>query len=98
MHVLHLKQFMSVINNTFYTGGSFNGLEMTNDVKIAVASSVITFTVGSILFFIIGLLCGCFCQKEKKDAKGQPQGSSNYDEKQELELKENAAYVPVVRI
>ena len=88
-----------------YTGpGGFNGL--TGDGKIAVASSVTAFAVGSIIFFIIGFMCGHFCQKEKKvtaetvsqceNAKGTPY----YDDvvlKQEhkLELKENVAYAPV---
>ena len=37
---------------------------MTDDGKIAVASSV-TFVAGSSMFFIIGFLCGHFCRKEK---------------------------------
>ena len=50
-----------------YTGVTgpdpFSGL--TDDGKIAVASSV-TFIVGSGMFFIIGFLCRHFCQKFKE--------------------------------
>ena len=34
--------------------------------EIAVASSVTAFAVGSIVFFIVGFLCGNFCQKRRK--------------------------------
>ena len=86
----------------FHTGGSFSGL--TDDVKIAVASSI-TFIVGSVLFFIIGFLCGHFCRWEKKYTAGSVIESEKihvpyYDDvvlkqEQELELKENVAYGPV---
>ena len=41
---------------------------LSPDGKIAVASSVTMFTVASILFFIIGFLCGHFCQKKSKSS------------------------------
>ena len=48
---------------------SFKGNEeLSGDGKIAVASSVTVFTVASILFFIIGFLCGHFCQKKRKSS------------------------------
>ena len=90
---------------TFYhtgPGGSFSGL--TNDIKIAVASSVTAFIIGSVLFFIIGFLCGHFCRKENKvpaetvNQYEKAQGTPYYNDvvlKQELELRENIAYVPV---
>ena len=49
---------------------------LSRNGKIAVASSVTVFTVASILFFIIGFLCGHFCQKTRKSgttaAAGEP--------------------------
>jgi hypothetical protein len=39
-----------------------NGL--TDDGKIAVASSV-AFVIGSIMFLVVGFLCGHFCRKER---------------------------------
>jgi hypothetical protein len=54
----------------YYTGpghGPFNGL--TDDGKIAVASTLITFVVVSITFFIIGFLCGHFCRKERHNTQ-----------------------------
>ena len=45
----------------------FKGSEgLSGDGKIAVASSVTVFSVASILFFIVGFLCGHFCQKKRK--------------------------------
>ena len=44
-------------------GGS---ITLSQDGKIAVASSVTVFSVASILFFIVGFLCGYFCQKKRK--------------------------------
>ena len=41
---------------------------LRQDGKIAVASSVTVFTVALILFFIVGFLCGHFCQKKKKSS------------------------------
>ena len=89
-----------------HTGsGGFSGL--TNDGKIAVASSVTAFVVGSILFFVVGFLCGHYCRKGKKAIATSSQyektithGTPYYDDvvlnqQQELELEENVAYAPV---
>ena len=75
------------------------------------ASSVIVFTMASISFFLIGFLCGHFCQKKRKLANAAagetvPPGVAiggqtqipYYDDvllKQEVELKENVAYGPL---
>ena len=89
-------------HSNFHAGGSFNGL--TDDVKIAVASSVTAFIVGSILFFIIGFLCGHFCRWEKKVTGAVTESEKihapYYDDvvlkqEQQLELKENVAYGPI---
>ena len=66
------------------------------------ASSITVFVVTSILFFIVGFLCGHFCQKERKMADeivpqcAKTQGTCIYDvvqkQEQELELEENVAY------
>ena len=45
---------------------SYKGLN--GDGEIAVASSVTVFTVASTLFFIVGFLCGHFCQKKRKSS------------------------------
>jgi hypothetical protein len=79
-----------------------NGL-LSQDGKIAVASSVTVFIVASISFFIIGFLFGHFCQKKRKssttaDETVTPAGSGGqtqtpyYDELEEVELEENVAY------
>ena len=86
-------------------GGS---ITLSQDGKIAVASSVTVFAVASILFFIVGFLCGCFCQKKRKTAAETfpPAGGQRqipyYDDvvlqqpdEQDLELKDNVAYAPV---
>ena len=39
---------------------------LSGDGKIAVASSVTVFVGTAILFFIVGFLCGHFCQKKRK--------------------------------
>ena len=87
------------------TQGSFEVL--SRDGKIAVASSVTVFVVASILFFIIGFLCGHFCQKNRKPSTAAaetvpPSGGQTqipyYDDvvlQQELELKANVAYAPI---
>ena len=78
----------------------------TDSGLIAVASSVTVFVVASILFFIVGFLCGHFCRKERGKVdeaipqSEKPQGTPYYDDvvlKQEqgLELKENVAYGPL---
>ena len=70
-------------------------------------SSVTVFTVASITFFIIGFLCGNFCQKKKPAIETVPPSGSGqtqipyYDDvvlqqpEQELEIDENVAYGPV---
>ena len=75
------------------------------------ASSVTVFTMASISFFIVGFLCGHFCQKKRKLANAAagetvPPGVATgghtqipyYDDvllKQEVELKEDVAYGPL---
>ena len=74
--------------------------KLSQDRQIAVASSVTVFVVASILFFIVGFLCGHFCRKERKPAEIVPPAAVQtqipyYDDvvlKQELELKANVAY------
>ena len=80
---------------------------LSQDGKIAVASSITVFVVISILFFIIGFLSRSFCCKERKTA-GMPSPTEQpqipyYDdvvlkqrEEQALELKENLAYAQPV--
>ena len=74
---------------------------LSQEGKIAVASSVTVFSITSILFFIIGFLSRHFYHKERKTAGTlieQPQ-IPYYDDvvlrqhvEQELELKDNVAY------
>ena len=86
-----------------YTGGSFSGL--SDDAKIAVASSVIVFIVTSMLCFTAGFLCrhSCQLQNERRENENvtqseKTQGVPYYDDvvlnqcEQKLELKENVAY------
>ena len=42
---------------------------LNQELKITVASSVTVFAVSTILFVIIGFLCGHFCQKIRKKRK-----------------------------
>ena len=49
---------------------------LSKEGKIAVASSVTVFTVASILFFIIGFLCGHFCQMKRKSSTTAATSSS----------------------
>ena len=76
---------------------------LSQDVKIIIAS-VTVFVVSSILFFITGFLCRCFHPKQTKsgslhantptpDKTDSKAPSSNII--QNVELKENIAYVPV---
>ena len=55
---------------------------LSQDAKIAVASSVTVFVVLSILFFIIGFLCGRFGRKEKKKTDIASQPDSEYTQPQ----------------
>ena len=76
---------------------------LNRDGMIAVASSVTVFVVASILFFIVGFLCGHFCWKERKkvDQEVDKNQFPYYEDVvlkrhvQELELKGNVAYGPV---
>ena len=67
---------------------------------IAIASSIPAFVVGSTMFFVVGFLCGHFCQrKEKKKAE---MASPPAEEKQtpyyanidqfDIQPKQNVAY------
>ena len=68
---------------------------------------MIVFTMASILFFIVGFLCGHFCQKKRKQSSAANESVPSvggqtqipyYDDvvlKQEVELKENVAYGPL---
>ena len=78
--------------------------QLSQEGKIAVASSVTVFTVASILIFTVGFLCGHFCHKKRKTAAETvpPAGEQTQipycDDvvlKQELELKTNVAYGPI---
>ena len=85
------------------TERSFHSETLSQDGKIAVASSVTVFVVTSLLFFIIGFLSGHFCRKKRTtaDHKVAKKQIPYYDDvvlkqpDQELELKENVAYSPV---
>ena len=69
------------------------------------ASTVTAFVVGSVLFFIVGFLCGNFCRKKKQTGTVSQcekiQGAPYYDDvvlkqnEREIELKGNVAYGPV---
>ena len=86
-------------------GGTFQGL--SRDGMIAVACSVTGFAVGSLVFFIVGFLCGRLYPKQKQSAEPTlaPPPAKNvipvYDDiilkqhQQELELKRNMAYGPL---
>ena len=74
---------------------------------IAVASSIASFAVGSLVFFVVGYLCRCLQQRHKQLAEPThvPPLVNNvapvYDDiipkphEQELELKSNIAYGPL---
>ena len=82
-------------------------MALSQEGKIAVASSVTVFIVASILFFIVGFLSGNIYQMRRKATAETvpPSGQTQipyYDDvmlqqhdEQELELKENVAYVPL---
>ena len=83
------------------TGGSFSGL--SDDGKIAVASSIAVFIMTSILCFTSGFLCRHFCHNMKSEKESVTQsenvlGTPYYDDvvlnqcEQQLESKENIAY------
>ena len=99
----------SYLYDLIFFKGSRSFEPLSQDGKIAVASSVAVFAVTSILFFTVGFLCGHFCQKKRKTCTAvetvPPAGGQTqipyYDDvvlqqpEQELELKENVAYGPV---
>ena len=110
--MLHIYWYIILKNDdlvymySFYpnVGRSFEPL--SQEGKIAVASSVTVFAVTSILFFIVGFLSGHFCRKERKRdvivPSSQEIQTPYYDDivlkqhiEQELELKDNVAYAPV---
>ena len=71
------------------------------------ASSVIVFAMASVVFFIVGILCGRFCLKKRKTAETVPPSRQTqipyYDDvvlqqtEHELEPKGNVAYYTPVR-
>ena len=71
---------------------------LSQDGKIAVASSLVVFTLASILFFIVGFLCRHFCPKTSKTTNQTIPIYDNVQPKQyerELKLNANIAYGPV---
>ena len=85
-----------------YLGNTFQGL--SRDGIIAVVFSIASFAVGSLVFFVVGYLCGRLHQRQKQLAKptNVPPLAKNvapvYDNKQheqELKLKSNIAYGPL---
>ena len=90
-----------MMHDLHFTGKSGEALSWVG--KITVASSVTIAAGMSILFFIVGCLCGHFHQKMRKPAETVPPAAGRtqipyYDDvvlKQELELKTNVAYGPV---
>ena len=82
----------------------FDSVALSQDGKIAVASSVTVFIVTSVLFFFFGFLSGRFCRRESGKATDHEVAKNEtpiYDDivlkqqEHELELKENVAYAPV---
>ena len=79
---------------------------LSRDGKIAVASSITVFVMTSLIFIIVGFLCGHCCQTKRRTAVGTlPPSEETYNtpyyddiivlkqrDEQELELKENVAY------
>ena len=76
------------------------GAFLSRDGQIAVVSSLVTFIISTIVFFILGRLCG---HRRKTPAK-IPTPGPMYESvqrahaEQELELKENITYGPVACI
>ena len=77
---------------------------LSQERKIAIASSVTVFIVTSVLFLIVGFLSGHFCRRKRKavDHKVVKNKTPIYDDiivlkqqEHELELKENEAYGPI---
>ena len=76
---------------------------ISNNGKIAVASSVSTFVIASIVFFSTGYFCRHYRQKSKPALPIPVMNRTpvyenvvpEQDTEQDLELKENVAYGPV---
>ena len=90
--------------DTSTTQISFDLEALSQEGKIAVASSVTVFIVTSILFFIIGFLSGHFCQRETRKTADHEVITKETpvcddielkQQEHELELKKNEAYAPV---
>lgn len=62
-------------------------------VIVAVSSSIITFVLSSVAFFIFGYICGCKCKKTR--TTGDTVSSMEVTQpvqQQHIELSENLAY------
>ena len=86
---------------------------LSKDANIAIISSVTVFVVSSVLFFILGFVCGQLYKKQKHSVETVPPLDSPdpmattltplYEDiqpkrnEEELELKTNVAYGPVNR-
>ena len=79
------------------------GSLLSEDGKIAVTSSLITFIISSIVFFIFGYFCH-HCRQKQKRTRPVPVTNRTpvYENvipeqnlEQDLELKENIAYGPI---
>ena len=74
------------------------------DIKIAVVSTVSVFVITSFSFFVVGFLCGHFCQIKKEancactacEHENNPSNETQCHN--ELKLKENVAYAQVLRV
>ena len=74
------------------------GAFLSEDGKIAVASSVSTFIITSVVFFTFGYLCHHYHHKPKQVfpvpvPSAIPLYLPEQDTEQDLELKENVAYI-----
>ena len=70
-------------------------------IEAAVASSVTVFILSSVFFFVIGYVCGWFCQKRKQSVSKTSLVTPVYEDvltktvEHDLELKKNVAYGPI---
>ena len=76
------------------------GAFLSEDGKIAVASSLVTLIISSIVFFIFGYFCHHYRQKQKRTlvmnrTPVYENVTPEHNLEQDLELKENVAYGPV---
>ena len=82
----------------------FIGSLLSEEGKIAVASSVITFAITSIVFFAFGYFCHHYHHKQKQTLPTQTKNATpvyenvlpTQDPERDMELKENIAYGPLV--